>query len=498
VESEGSIRGAQGILPSRLQAAVRGRPFDPDPLGRLWRLFASLRLALVLILLITGAVLAGTVIAQAPPSVLASPALYDQWLESMRGKYGSGVAGGFDFLGLFYVFQTWWFRLLLALLTVNIIVCSINRWKGIWITSFRARVRMGEAFFKHARFNARMGATVPVSAAAAQVRDTLSRSRYRVREEADESTVAMYADRNRFSRFGTFFTHISIVLLLVGAIVGGLWGFRDDEFIVAEGATREVGFGTGLAVMLEHFADEYYLEGPPKDYRSDVVLYERGVEVKRGTIRVNEPMKHNGVRFFQSFYGQTAVMEVKDDAGTLLYNGGVPLAWRTRDGDRPVGSFNLPAHGLSVYVIGPPSGENDPLIPAGEMRVEIYRQSGGRLLAAENVVQGAPAEIGGLEFNFQRESRFTGLSVAKDPGLNIIWVACGLMVLGLFMLFYFPHRRLWVLCRPRPDGGSEVLMGTTAERDLSLTNEFARVAGRMRLILSGRSAPQNAQGGGHV
>jgi cytochrome c biogenesis protein len=455
-----------------------------------------MRLALVLILLLAAAVLAGTVIAQAPPSVTANASFYDQWLESMRGKYGIW-AGVFDRVGLFYVFQTWWFRLLLALLTVNIIVCSANRWKGIWITAFRARVRMGEAFFKHARFSSRADAPIPASTAATRVKAALSRSHYRVRQEADESSVAMYADRNRFSKFGTFFSHLSLVLLLVGAMVGGIWGFRDDEFIIAEGATREVGHGTGLAVELEHFADEYHLEGPPKDYRSEIVIYERDVEVKRGTIRVNSPMSHNGVRFFQSFYGQTAVMEVRDDAGTLLYNGGVPLAWRTRDGDRPVGSFNLPAHDLAVYVIGSPAGENDALIPAGEMRLEFYRQSGGRLLQAQNVVQGVPVDVGGLVFTFQRESRFTGLSVARDPGLNIIWIASTLMVLGLVMLFYLPHRRLWILCRALPDGGSEVLAGTTAERDVSLSQEFERVSQRIREALADTAGP-DAEGGGHV
>jgi cytochrome c biogenesis protein len=384
---------------------------------------------------------------------------------------------------LFNVFHSLWFRLLVGLLTANIIICSVNRWRGIWSSVFRTRVRMGEAFFEHARFNARLEPAMPAAEAAKRVKRALARSRYRVEAQVSDDSIAIYADRNRFSRFGTFFSHLSIVLILAGTIIGGLWGFSDPEFIVAEGATRELGQGSGIAVGLEHFVDEYYLEGPPKDFRSEIVIYDKGVEVKRGTVRVNSPLSYKGFRFHQSFYGQAIVMEVADEGGTVLFNEGVPLPWQTRKGGRPVGSFNLPERNLVVYVIGPVSGVNDPLIPAGETRVEIYRQDTGTPVVKENLTQGTAKELAGLNFTFQRERRFTGLKVVKDPGVNLIWAASALMILGLAMLFYFPHRRLWALCKSRPDGTAEVRLGTTAQRDLALAQEFNRLRERVRLAL---------------
>ena len=64
----------------------------------------------------------------------------------------------------------------------------------------------------------------------------LSRARYRVASQADDSSVAIFADRYRFSRFGTFLSHLSIVMILAGTVIGGIWGFSDDQFIVSEGA----------------------------------------------------------------------------------------------------------------------------------------------------------------------------------------------------------------------------------------------------------------------
>lgn len=467
--------------PSQSPAKAARTLWEWRLLRRSWRFFTSVRLALILILIITAAVLAGTLLMQAPPSVMANPASYDQWLEQARAKYGIWT-GPLEALQFFNVFHSLWFRLLIGLLTINIIVCSVNRWKGIWSMVFPARVRMGDAFFEHARLSARLDADMPPAVAVERAKRAFARSRYRVKTQTSPDAIAFIVDKNRFSRFGTFFSHLSIILILAGAIIGGIWGISDPGFVVSEGEIRDLGMGTNISVELEHFADEYYLEGPPKDFRSELIIYDNGVEVKRGTVRVNTPMSYGGYRFHQSFFGNTAVMDVRDQNGTVLFENGVALAWQTQDG-RPVGSFRLPERNLTVYVVGPLSGWDDPAIPAGEMRVEIYRQDTGTLVTMENLIQGTPEEVADLTFTFQRERRFTGLRVVKDPGVNIIWAACGFMILGLVMLFYFPPRRLWALCKSRPDGTTEFQMATTAQTDMSATEEFRELTNRVRLAL---------------
>jgi cytochrome c biogenesis protein len=464
--------------------------------NRVWHFFTSVKLALFLIFAITAAVFAGTMLDQAPPSIISDPAAYSQWLTRAEGKYGEIPTRIFDFLGLFNVFHTLWFRALLGLLVINIVVCTLNRWKGIYRTAFPPRIRMTDAFFQHARYNASYLVSGTAEEAAATVRHGLKRARYRVSMESDPESVALYADRNRFSRFGTFVSHLSLVLLLAGTVVGGIWGVSDPEFIVPEGITRDVGLGSGLSVRLEHFTDEYYVEGPPKDFRSDLVILRDGEEVKRGTARVNSPLTYGGMKFHQSFFGQTAVMKVAGDDGTMLYDGPVPLAWTTREGSRPVGSFSLASENLDIWVIGPRSGENDPLVPAGEMRVEVYETTSGALRTATNLSQGAERDISGLTFTFVREGRFTGLSVVKDPGVNIIWIASALMIIGLVMLFYMPHRRLWASCKATENGATEVRIAMTGQRDSQVTAEFEKVRQRVGTELKDRRVDTDDKQGG--
>jgi cytochrome c biogenesis protein len=149
--------------------------------------------------------------------------------------------------------------------------------------------------------------------------------------------------------------------------------------------------------------------------------------------------------------------------------------------------------------MGPRSGENDPLVPAGEMRVEVYESSSGALRAATNLSQATKQEVAGLDFTFLREGRFTGLSIVKDPGVRIIWVASALMIVGLVMLFYLPHRRVWVSCKETEDGKTVVKLAMIGQRDSQTASEFENVERRLRFELRGRKPNDDAgQGGKNV
>jgi cytochrome c biogenesis protein len=126
----------------------------------------------------------------------------------------------------------------------------------------------------------------------------------------------------------------------------------------------------------------------------------------------------------------------------------------------------------------------------------MYTQNAGTLATAENLTQGQTKELAGLNVTFVRESRFTGLQVAKDPGTNIVWIAAALMVIGLVMMFYFPFKRVWVQCKDRPDGTCDLRMATTVARDFSQTKDFNNLHERVRLALG--ISESSSEGGDHV
>ncbi len=451
-----------------------------DALERLWHLLTSMKFALVLILGFAVLTLVGTVLVQAPPGTLADPQAKADWIAQVRPKYG-GWTGILDQLQLFAVFQSIWFKVIVAGIAVSLVACSIHRVQGLWRTAVRPRVSVGDRFFEHAPQRETIVSHQAGAAAADRIREVLRRHHYRSLVE-DEDGLHLYADRNRWAPLGSLIGHLSLLLILAGAIVGSTFGYRDSSFVVAEGATAPVATD-GLSVKLISFKDSYYAAtGAPSDYASDVILYQDGRQVAHQTVRVNEPLRYGDVSFYQSFFGPAAVMKVTDSSGKAVFSQGVPLAWSTDNNSRSVGTFVLPDAGLTVWVVGS-SGTDDTLIKPGQVRLEIYQSDGnGTPIATQTLDQGKPATVEGLGFTFERESSFTGLSVSRDPGAPLVWLGALLLVVGFVVVLTFPHRRIWGRLTSRP-GGTTISLAAIGRHDTSVGKEFTDLVTDIRQAL---------------
>jgi cytochrome c biogenesis protein len=442
-------------------------------LDRLWGLLTSMRFALVLILLLAALGVAGTLLVQAPPGVLSDPDAKADWINQVRPKYG-GWTGVLDTLGLFAIFESIWFRLTAAALVVSTVACSIHRIPGMWKMAKYPHVSVGSTFFDHAPQREAFILRGAPRAALEQVESTFRRHHYRTIVEHDVAggAITLYADRFRWVPFAGLAGHLAIPVIVIGALVGALFGFRYPEFVLAEGSTAAVPGNPGLTMQLVDFQDSYYTTtGAPSDYVSDVVLYRDGTEVARQDVRVNDPLRYDGTSFYQSFYGPAASVAVTDEAGTALFDDGVALAW-TAEGNRRVGSFTIPDKGLTVWVVGT-GGSQDLVVRPGQMRVEVYRNDANATpVDSASLDPGTPAVIDGLTFTFERELQFTGLSIARDPGTPIVWLGCALLFIGFVIRFTVPHRRIWVQIA-RQGGHSRVAFASVGRGDVTLGTEYA-------------------------
>ncbi len=107
---------------------------------------------------------------------------------------------------------------------------------------------MSESFFDHAPLS-HGGRPRPATpdAAAAAVRGGLPARHFRtIVRDRRRRRSHLYADHFRWGPFGTVIAHLSLVVILVGALVGATFGFRNDGLAVAVGSTVDIGNGTGL------------------------------------------------------------------------------------------------------------------------------------------------------------------------------------------------------------------------------------------------------------
>jgi cytochrome c biogenesis protein len=67
---------------------------------------------------------------------------------------------------------------------------------------------------------------------------------------------------------------------------------------------------------------------------------------------------------------------------------------------------------------------------------------------------------------------YTGLQLTQDPGMNVVWIGSALLVIGLCIMFYVSHRKLWLVVRPRGSGIRLSVAGLSNRNPMVFTREF--------------------------
>jgi cytochrome c biogenesis protein len=179
-------------------------------------------------------------------------------------------------------------------------------------------------------------------------------------------------------------------------------------------------------------------------------------------------------------------MTVADKDGKTLVSQGVPLAWRTTAGNRPVGSFTIPGTNYVGWVVGT-LGSDDATIKPGQMQIQLYTADGGQQVAQQVIDQGKVATVADLKVTFERESQFTGLNVARDPGVMLVWLGAFLLFAGFVIRFLLPHKRVWALITPRGKG-SVLALASLGSREAALGTEFEGLVNDIRAALQAPAA----------
>jgi cytochrome c biogenesis protein len=470
---------AQATLQPRL---VRRSPAEVI-VDRVWRFFCSVRAAVYEIVVLALLVLIGTLRGSSVPEGIATH------IPATRGI----VERWYDW----DVFHSLAFIFMLTLISVAIAICTINRAPGIWRNIAHPTITTSQGFLRNADVNTSYQTSGTMQSTVESVTAAFNKRHYRVLTTERNDEVHLYADRYRYTKLGTFPFHLALILILVGGIVGARYGFREAEFIVPEGSIVPVGHNSGLSIGLTDFRDTYRDNGSPQEYRSDLVLYKNGEPVKEGSITVNHPMSYESVTLYQTSFGQAVSLRITDDQGRLVYDDSIPMGiFQSRlNPDAPAGVLELLPYNLSIHVIAPDNNPNnmpelDTLgLRSGEMFIQVRPNDlpAGTMPPSAKVGQGETVNLEGLNIQFVRERQFTLLQVANNPGMPIFWTAAFMLVGGLAIVFYFPHRRIRGIIAPEANGqGVAALFAPLAKRDWSGKQEFRRICEEIDLTLGVR------------
>jgi cytochrome c biogenesis protein len=426
----------------------------------LWNLLCSVRLTIFLLILLALTSILGTIIKQNAPS-----------MEYIR-QFGSGLYRFLNFLGLFDMYSSWWFRGILALLAINIFSCSSVRLPRIWRKIFRAHGEVSKVQTTALPYVKQLERSLPPEEVAGKASSIAKRIFGRPLLSETPEAIVIFAERGRMSRLGVYITHLSILIILFGALIGSLFGFKG--FVnIPEGQTVDRVFlrqrhgmearSLGFTVRCDDFRITYYdvnaQERLVKEYISTLTFLEDGREAMKKEIRVNHPLTFNGLRFYQSSYGS------------------IPEIALTVENEHQGGSFSLVARqGERVRIPG-----SEVFFEVLKYHPKIHGFGEGIAMALFKpkampqrfwLLKVRPTRIDGYQLTLKgvRHREYTGLQVAKDPGVWVVWLGCALLVGGLLVAFFISHQRIWVLIPKRK--ATMVVSGTANKNRMAFEKKF--------------------------
>ncbi len=457
-----------------------------------WDLFASVKFAVVIFSLIALSSMVGTILEQN-----VEPEKNIKLLIKMFGvDYGTArsMYGFFDSLGFMNMYHSWWFVTFLLLFAANLIICSLDRLPRI-MKLVKEKIR--PLSLQHIE-KMSIKRSLQMKGKASAVRDDLASSIVKIgfkpSESPSDNGFQFFAEKGNFTRLGVYITHLSILIILAGAIIGLKFGFN-GTLNLPEGETSPVAFidrgvevPLGFELRCDNFEVEFYGDSDmPKAYKSWLTVFKNGREVMKKVISVNNPLTYEGITFYQSSFG-TIQENIK--------NGVIVLRVVSRDGQssqintRIGGTFTMPGSAdvgrvtnfspaLSFDQSGTPftydAALNNPAIYVELPDVGGKPYSGWilkRYPQTWRLPDGSSVEF--LDF---WGVEYTGLQVRKDPGVWIVYLGCIIMATGLYITFFMSHKRLWVNVAEEK-GAAKIFIGASANRNrAAFERDIEKLAG---------------------
>ncbi|UOO80582.1 cytochrome c biogenesis protein ResB [Uruburuella suis] len=291
-----------------------------------------MRFAVALLSLLGIASIIGTVLQQGQP------------LANYLVKFGPFWTEIFGFLGLFDVYASGWFVLIMLFLVLSVSLCL---WRNIppfmrEMKSYRLKAsRQSLAAMRHSTLLEGGGITPEVAQRYLAVQGFSSKTAVR-----DDGSVLVAAKKGAMNKWGYIFAHAAIVVICLGGLIdsnlllkaGMLAGkiVPDNEAMFANDFKPESTLGAGnisfrgnvniiegqsadvvflnadkgmlvqdlpFSVELKKFHIDFYNTGMPKDFASDLVVTDKesGKKIEQ-TIRVNHPLTLHGITIYQASF----------------------------------------------------------------------------------------------------------------------------------------------------------------------------------------------------
>jgi cytochrome c biogenesis protein len=462
----------------------------------MWRQLTSMRTALILLLLLALAAIPGSVIPQEGVDSLKT----SRWQDAHPK-----LTPIYEQLGLFSVYDSPWFSAIYILLMVSLVGCIVPRSFHYWTAMRAAPPRAPRNLTRlpdHATYETAEG----VDEVHARAVEVLRKRRYRV-VTGDDGAVS--AERGYLREAGNLLFHLSVVVVLVGFAVGGLFGYKGGVILVVgngfsnnltqydefePGSLFRIGGMEPFSFDIDSFDVNWLTSGPrqgmAQGFESKLTYQETPAsEEKSYDLKVNHPLSIGDTEIFLIGHGYAPVITVRDGNGDVAYSGptvflpsdqsfrsfGVVKApdakpaqiglegefYPTYAFTEKTGPFSVfgdtrnPAISMVAYTgdLGMDDGTSASVYELDKDNAELVKKPDGSMFRVDlqpGQTTKLPDGLGSVSFD--GIERWNKVQISRSPGKFVALGGVVLALIGLLGSLFIRPRRVWVRARRDGDG----------------------------------------------
>nr|YP_010133970.1 c-type cytochrome biogenesis protein [Tryblionella apiculata]QWM93459.1 c-type cytochrome biogenesis protein [Tryblionella apiculata] len=404
---------------------------------KVFRLLADLRFSIFILLLISVCSIVGTIIEQ------------DQSIEIYKINYPltNPVFGFLSWdrilqLGLDHVYKTWWFLGLIFLFGCSLTLCSFLQ----QLPSLKI-ARRSQFFRTTNPFSRLKLSTILNNFSFSRILARIKNQQYSIFQQKN----MVYCYKGLIGRIAPIIVHFSMILILLGTIIGSLFGFKAQEIvpktenfhiqnILTNGPSTII---PKTSARINDFWITYTKTKTISQFYSDLsILDSQGKENIRKTIYVNYPLIYKGVYYYQTDWNLIALRFQNQNQQIIEYpllnifgnQNKVWLSW--------ISNNQISNDGIIIII--------DNL----EGYCSIYNSTGqflGNLELNETVNFKQPLTL--LEIISS-----TGLQIKTDPGIPMIYSGFFFLMIST-LISYITYSQVWMIQK-----NQQIFIGGTTNR----------------------------------
>ncbi len=390
---------------------------------KIFRIIADLRFSIFILLLISFCSIAGTIIEQ------------DQTIETYKLNYPL-TNPIFGFLtwdrifqfGLDHVYKTWWFFGLILLFGLSLISCTFLQ----QLPSLKI-ARRCQFFRKTGQFYRLKISTIMNTFSFNKILYQIKSNHYSVFQQKN----IVYCYKGLIGRIAPILVHLSMILVLLGTIVGSLFGFKAQEIVPKTESFHiqnilnngQLTIIPKTSARINDFWITYTRNKTVSQFYSDIsVLDKKGNETDRKTIFVNYPLIYKNIYYYQTDWNLIGLRFQNINNEIFEY----PLVNILNNQNKVWLTWIAKTSSLREGVLA--------IIDNLEGYCSIYDETGkflGNIELNETVNIADPLTL--LEIISS-----TGLQIKTDPGIPIIYSGFFFLMISTLMS-YITYSQIWII-----------------------------------------------------